>query len=56
MGSKGSGPLQFSYPSGIAVSEETMWLMLVFQVLNPDITFSGTFGGNGYAKGQFTRP
>ena len=59
VGSKGSGPLQFSYPSGIAVSEETGKVYVAgagVQVLNPDLTFSGTFGRNGYAKGQFTHP
>ena len=59
VGSKGSGPSQFSYPSGIAVSVETGKVYVAdasVQVLNLDLTFSGTFGGNGYAKGQFTRP
>ena len=50
IGKKGSGPLQFNYPAGIAISPITGqvyindWANHRIQVLNPDLTFSHSFG------------
>ena len=59
VGGKGSGPLQFSSPAGIAISPITGQVYIAncsnyrIQVLNPDLTFSHSFGGEGSANGQF---
>ena len=62
VGEKDSGPLQFNSPEGIAISPITgqvyivdMWLHHI-QVLNPDLTFSHSFGSEGLANGQFQYP
>ena len=50
VGKKGSGPLQFNYPEGIAISPITGLVYIAdwnnhrIQVLNPDLTFSHSFG------------
>lgn len=59
--SQGSGPLQFKKPRGIAVSSTAQAYVCDtnnhrIQVLNPDLTFSHTFGGRGSGCGQFRSP
>ena len=62
VGEKGSGPLQFSKPDGIAISPITGQVYIAdwnnhrIQVLNPDLTFSHSFGSEGSANGQFKDP
>ena len=62
VGGYGSGPLQFIYPDGIAISPITGQVYIAdygnhrIQVLNPDLTFSRSFGKEGSAKGQFSYP
>ena len=62
VGERGSGPLQFNTPSGIAISPITgqvyidEWHNHCMQVLNPDLTFSHSFGSKGSANGQFNNP
>ena len=62
VGEEGSGPLQFSTPDGIAISPITGqvyiadWHNYCIQVLNPDLTFSHSFGSYGSANGQFKSP
>ena len=59
IGEEGSGPLQFNTPSGIAISPITGQVYIAdrnnhrIQVLNPDLTFSYSFGSEGSANGQF---
>ena len=59
VGEKGSGPLQFNDPAGIAIFPITGqvyiadWFNNRIQVLNPDLTFSHSFGSEGSANGQF---
>ena len=62
VGEWGSGPLQFRCPYGIAISPITGQVYIVdrynhrIQVLNPDLTFSHSFGSGGSANGQFKSP
>ena len=62
VGEKGSGPLQFNSPCGIAISPITGQVYIAdygnhrIQVLNPDLTFSHSFGSEGSANGQFKSP
>ena len=62
VGGKGSGPLQFNFPDGIAISPITGQVYIAdrynhrIQVLNPDLTFSHSFGSKGSANGQFEDP
>ena len=62
VGGKGSGPLQFNEPAGIAISPITGQVYIAdrnnhrIQVLNPDLTFSHSFGREGSADGQFIKP
>ena len=62
VGEEGSGLLQFDFPDGIAISPITGQLYIAdchnhrIQVLNPDLTFSHSFGSEGSAKGQFSYP
>ena len=62
VGKKGSGPLQFNFPDGIAISPITGQVYITdrnnhrIQVLNPDLTFSHSFGSRGSANGQFQSP
>ena len=63
VGEEGSGPLQFNYPAGIAISLITGQVYIAdwdnhrIQVLNPeDLTFSHSIGKRGSANGQFQYP
>ena len=60
VGTEGSGPLQFAYPHDIAISDKGYVVdyrnHICVQVLNPDLTFSHTFGKKGSGKGQFQSP
>uniref|UniRef100_A0A1X7URB8 SMP-30/Gluconolactonase/LRE-like region domain-containing protein n=1 Tax=Amphimedon queenslandica TaxID=400682 RepID=A0A1X7URB8_AMPQE len=62
VGKEGSGLLQFSTPCGIAISPITGQVFVAdsgnhrIQVLNPDLTFSHSFGSQGSANGQFQLP
>ena len=62
VGQKGSKPLEFSVPVGITISPTTEHIYVAdcynhrIQVLNPDLTFSHSFGSKGLAKGQFNCP
>ena len=59
---RSSGPLQFNGPCGIAISPITGQVYIAdinnhhIQVLNPDLTFSHSFGSKGSANGQFQSP
>uniref|UniRef100_A0A1X7V9Q2 RING-type domain-containing protein n=1 Tax=Amphimedon queenslandica TaxID=400682 RepID=A0A1X7V9Q2_AMPQE len=61
-GEEGSEPLQFCDPYGIAISPITGQVYIAdkfnhrIQVLNPDLTFSHSFGSEGSANGQFLFP
>ena len=60
--SVGSKPLEFNYPWGITISPTTGQIYVAdsgnhrIQVLNPDLTFSYSFGSKGSAEGQFNDP
>ena len=62
IGKEGSGPLQFNVPDGIAISPITGQVYIAdrfnhrIQVLNPNLTFSHSFGRKGSANGQFHFP
>ena len=62
VGEQGSGHLQFQYPVGIAVHSLTRKVYITefnnhrVQVLNPDLTYSSTFGTNGSNNGEFNHP
>ena len=62
VGIQGNGPLMFSYPSGIAVNKITGQVFVAdfgnhrIQVLNPDLSFSHSFGNRGSKEGQFNFP
>ena len=62
VGTKGSGPLQFSYPIDITLNASMNKVYVLsrgnhhVQVLNSDLTFSSTFGKEGSGKGQFDTP
>ncbi|XP_019853516.1 PREDICTED: tripartite motif-containing protein 3-like [Amphimedon queenslandica] len=62
VGKKGDGPLQFHTPFGIAISPVTEQVYIAdpgnrrIQVLNPDLTFSHSFDGEGSDNGQFEYP
>uniref|UniRef100_A0A1X7URB4 SMP-30/Gluconolactonase/LRE-like region domain-containing protein n=1 Tax=Amphimedon queenslandica TaxID=400682 RepID=A0A1X7URB4_AMPQE len=59
---KGSRPLQFKNPYGIAISPITGQVYIAdrgnhcIQVLNSDLIFSHSFGSRGSANGQFQYP
>ena len=59
VGTEGGRPLQFKRPSDITVNVTNNKVYVVdylndrVQVLNPDLTFSSTFGKKGSGKGQF---
>jgi tripartite motif-containing protein 2/3/tripartite motif-containing protein 71 len=61
-GTKGSGPLQFNNPTGIAVNPTNRKLYVTdtknarVQILNSDLTFDTTFGRKGFGNGQFNYP
>ena len=62
VGKQGSGPLEFDVPCGVTISPITRHIYIAdcdnhrIQVLNPDLTFSHTFGTKGQAKGKFCNP
>uniref|UniRef100_A0A1X7U9L5 B-box C-terminal domain-containing protein n=1 Tax=Amphimedon queenslandica TaxID=400682 RepID=A0A1X7U9L5_AMPQE len=62
VGEKGSGPLLFKEPHVIAISSITGQVYIAdkgndcIQVLNPDLTFSHSFGSYGSANGEFVYP
>ena len=62
VGEVGSGPLQFDDPDGITISPITGQVYIAdpfnhrIQVLNPDLTFSHSFGSEGSANGRFKDP
>ena len=62
VGTKGSGPLQFSEPRGIVFNAANSKVYVAdvhnhrVQVLNSDLTFSSAFGKYGSSKGQFKEP
>ena len=62
VGEKGIGQLQFNTPAGIDISPITGQVYIAerdnhrIQVLNPDLTFSHSFGSVGSANGQFKNP
>uniref|UniRef100_A0A1X7TB96 SMP-30/Gluconolactonase/LRE-like region domain-containing protein n=1 Tax=Amphimedon queenslandica TaxID=400682 RepID=A0A1X7TB96_AMPQE len=62
VGEEGSGPLQFNTPDCIAFSPITRQVYISdsnnhhIQDLNPDLTFSHSFGSKGSANGRFQSP
>ena len=62
VGSLGKKPLQFSYPTGIAINpvskrvygSESMNYQI--QILNPVLTPHSIFGSHGFDQGQFDQP
>lgn len=62
VGEKGSGPLQFNCPVGVAVSPLNGYVYVAdcrnhrIQVFTPDLTFSHSFGSQGSAIGYFFFP
>ena len=59
---EGSGPLQFSYPEGIAVHLTTEQIYVAecdnnrIQVINSDFTYSHSIGSEGTAPGKLKNP
>ena len=62
VGSRGKGPLQFYYPTGIAINKTTGQVYVAdcgnyrVQVLNADLTFSHMFGSGGSGQRKFRYP
>ena len=62
VGKQGSGPMEFNILRGITISPITGNIYIgdcnnhSIQVLNPDLSFSCTFGTKGSAEGQFNKP
>jgi DNA-binding beta-propeller fold protein YncE len=62
VGTRGTGVLKFSWPTDIAFNPINRRIYVVdnfnnnVQVLNPDLSYSSTFGTTGSAKGQFCSP
>ena len=62
VGSRGNGPLQLHYPTGIAINKTTGQVYVAdcgnnrVQLLNTDLTFSHMFGSWGSGQGQFQYP
>ena len=62
VGNRGSGPLQWQEPFGIAFNSSNGKVYVTdkgdhrVQVLNSDLVFSSTFGKRGKEKGQFDYP
>ena len=56
-GNKGTSPTQFQDPKGVAFSTANGQLYVAdchrVQVLNPNLTFSGSFGKKGRGEGEF---
>ena len=61
-GRKGNKPLEFNEPLGIAIHPLNNKVYVAdnlnhrIQILNPDLTFSSTFGSRGKGNGQFISP
>ena len=59
---RGSGPLQFAYPTGISVHPTTGQIFVAdqcnyrIQVINGDFTYSHSIGSEGTAPGQVNHP
>ena len=62
VGTRGSGPLQFQFPSGITVHPHTGKVYVTdshnhrIQVLNSDLTYSSRFSRKGSNNGEFDSP
>ena len=62
VGREGNGPLEFNQPAGIAICPKTGQVYVAdrgnhrVQVLNPDLTFSHSFGSKGSGEGEFRSP
>ena len=60
IGSKGTGPIQFNYPTGIAISGDIMYVAEYGGNKIHKLTLRGeflsTFGSKGSGKGQFVNP
>ena len=60
VGKEGNKPLEFSYPFGIAIHPLNKKVYVPdshrIQILNPDLTFSSSFGSCGSDNGQFQNP
>ena len=62
VGKQGSGPMEFNSPCSMTISPITGHIYVAdynnhrIQVLNPDLTFSHTFGTYGSTKGKFNNP
>ena len=62
VGKRGNKPLEFSHPVGIVVHPHNKKVYVTehnnhrVQILNPDLTFSNTFGSRGGDNGQFKNP
>lgn len=62
LGREGNGPLEFKNPAGIGVHPRSQKIFVAeygnhcVQILNPDLTFSSSFGCHGSGNGQFNHP
>lgn len=62
LGREGSKPLEFKNPAGISVHPRSQKIFVAeygnhcVQILNPDLTFSSSFGCHGSGNGQFHHP
>ena len=62
VGQKGKKHLEFSFPSGVTVNHRNRKVYICdaynnrVQILNPDLTFSSSFGSSGSGDGQFKSP
>ena len=62
VGNRGSGPLQFFFPTGLMYNFSNKKVYVVdagnyrVQVLNSDLTFFSAFGKKGSGRGQFNTP
>ena len=60
IGSYGTGPLQFNYPTGIAINGNIMYVVEYngsrIHKLTLEGRFLGAFGSKGSGKGQFSNP
>lgn len=61
VGSRGTGPTQFYFPSGIAFNPRNLKLYIVdkchrVQVFNSDLTYFTSFGKEGHNLGEFSSP
>ena len=62
VGKQGNGPLEFNTPHGVAYYPVTDKIYIAdtyncrIQILNPDMTFSGTIGRKGTCEGELSYP